>query len=109
MARKPKEQRNAEQKVRQKELRDSQKGKRRPDRDDFGRVILWMLVSRQIEHHGTDDAIAKFRDMLVGHLVEQGFDEREADDVWDGLLIRYRSVDNPFRRKLHLDVPGQNS
>lgn len=104
MARKPKEQRKAEQLVRQKALRASQKQKRRPDRDDFARVLLWLLTSKQMPGCGTDIEIARVRDDLIGHLVDQGFDEREADEVWDTLLFRYGTVDNPFRRKLHLEM-----
>lgn len=106
MARKQKEQRKVEQVVRQKALRLAQKNKRRPDRDDFGRLLLWLLASRQIDGCNTAAAVAKVRDDLVGHLVAQGFNEREADEVWDVLLSRYGSADNPFRRKLHLQPSG---
>lgn len=109
MVRKRKEQRKVEQVVRQKALRLAQKDKRRPDRDDFGRLLLWLLASRQIDGCNTDVAVAKVRDDLVGHLVAQGFDEREADDVWDAVQLRYGSADNPFRRKLHLRLSDGNS
>ena len=59
MARKQKEQRKVEQVVRQKALRLAQKNKRRPDRDDFGRLLLWLLASRQIDGCNTAAAVAK--------------------------------------------------
>lgn len=89
---------------RQKALRDANRKARRPDRDDVARVALFWLIRRAVEK-GQEVELEKFQDVIVSLLIEQGFDERECDVVFDDLVSKYRSGGLPFRRKLHLLYP----
>ncbi|KNY32718.1 MULTISPECIES: hypothetical protein [Agrobacterium] len=89
---------------RQKALRDANRKARRPDRDDVARVALFWLIRRAVEK-GQEVELEKFQDVIVAMLIEQGFDERECDVVFDDLVSKYRSGGLPFRRKLHLLYP----
>lgn len=89
---------------RQKALRDANRKARRPDRDDVARVALFWLIRRAVEK-GQEVELEKFQDVIVSMLIEQGFDERECDVVFDDLVSKYRSGGLPFRRKLHLLYP----
>lgn len=86
---------------RQKSLRDANRKARRPDRDDVARVALFWLIRRAVDK-GQEVELEKFQDVIVSMLIEQGFDERECDVVFDDLVSKYRSGSLPFRRKLHL-------
>ncbi|NRP17903.1 hypothetical protein LPJGGPFB_01130 [Ensifer adhaerens] len=89
---------------RQKALRDANRMARRPDRDDVARVALFWLIRRAIDK-GQQAELEKFRTKIVSMLVDQGFDERESDAVFDDLIARYRTGGSPFRRKIHLLYP----
>ncbi|MBC2773135.1 MAG: hypothetical protein ACK4ZU_17655 [Allorhizobium sp.] len=89
---------------RQKALRDANRRAKRPERDDVARVALFWLIRRAIEK-GQEAELEKFQEKIVSMLVDQGFDERESDLVFDDLVGKYRVDDRPFRRKLHLLHP----
>ncbi|OLP45913.1 hypothetical protein BJF95_11310 [Rhizobium oryziradicis] len=89
---------------RQKALRDANRSARRPERDDLARVALYWLIRRAVDK-GQEAELAKFQDVIVSMLSDQGFDEGECDRVFDDLVSKYRSGGLPFRRKLHLLYP----
>ena len=89
---------------RQKALRDANRRARRPERDDVARVALFWLIRRAIEK-GQEAELDKFQGKIVSMLVEQGFDERECDLLFDELVAKYRAEGHPFRRKVHLLYP----
>ncbi|WP_105372150.1 hypothetical protein [Neorhizobium huautlense] len=101
MARQTLEERNAKQRERQQRLRDRHRAERRPDRDDVARAMLFWTITSYLEQE-RPDWIEELADAVVGVLVDQGFDERAADEVFDDLVDRYASDDQPFRRKVHL-------
>jgi len=106
MARKTQRQRSEEQRVRQAEIRKAALKARRPDRDDIARILLWQMIS-SIQKKSADkrDMLDKLRNQIVDGLESQGFDVRESEEVFEGLVERYANGIFPFRRKLHLD-PG---
>lgn len=89
---------------RQKALRDAHRKAKRPDRDDVARVALFWLIRRAIDK-GQQAELEKFQDKIVSMLIDQGFDERECDMVFDELVDKYRTGGSPFRRKIHLIYP----
>lgn len=101
MARQSDDERKARQKERQQRLRDRHRAERRPDRDDVARAMLFWTITSYLEQ-GRPDWIEELADAVVGVLVDQGFDERAADEVFDDLVDRYARDDQPFRRKVHL-------
>ncbi len=101
MARKSGDTRNREQRERQQKVRDANRKARRPDRDDVARTALFMTIS-SIAAKGAFDVLDDFHERVVAMLVEQGFDERASDDVFDELVAKYRTGSWPFRRKVHL-------
>lgn len=106
MARKSSRQRSEEQRVRQLELRKAAREARRPSRDDIARMLLWQMISGiQKKSSGKRDMLDKLRDQIVDGLESQGFDVRESEEVFEGLVKRYANGIRPFRRKLHLN-PG---
>lgn len=101
MARQTLEERNAKQWERQQRLRDRHRAERRPDRDDVARAMLFWTITSYLDQ-GRQDWIEELGDAVVGVLVDQGFDERAADEVFDDLVDRYARDDRPFRSKPHL-------
>ncbi|HCJ72640.1 MULTISPECIES: hypothetical protein [Agrobacterium] len=101
MARQTLEERNAKQRERQQRLRDRNRAERRPDRDDVARAMLFWTITSYLDQ-GRQDWIEELGDAVVGVLVDQGFDERAADEVFDDLVDRYARDDQPFRSKPHL-------
>ncbi|XHE12593.1 hypothetical protein PCC82_12480 [Agrobacterium deltaense] len=101
MARQTLEERNAKQRERQQRLRDRHRAERRPDRDDIARAMLFWTIISYLDQ-GRQDWIEELGDAVVGILVDQGFDERAADEVFDDLVDRYARDDRPFRSKPHL-------
>ncbi|CZT38065.1 hypothetical protein [Rhizobium sp. 9140] len=103
MPRKSKTQRSAEQRVRQQDVRDGAKEKRRPSRDDIARMFLWQTISNA---HKDGDAgralISKMADSIVKGLEHQKFNDRESYDVFDSLVRKYSDGLYPFRPKRHL-------
>ena len=110
MPRKPKNTRNAEQAVRQQQVRETAKAKRRPSRDDIARVALWRFINNIWK---TDSQARKtldgMRDSIVGDLIEQGFDLRESEERFEELAEKYRDDMKPFRIKRHLEKPKPGS
>lgn len=104
MARKSEEVRNREQRERQQKLRDADRKARRPNRDDIARTALFMAIS-SMAARDAKEVLEDFQDRVVRMLVEQGFDERESDIVFEELVAKYRTGDWPFRRKVHLLHP----
>jgi hypothetical protein len=101
MARQTQRERNAKQRERQRLLRDRHKIERRPARDDFARILLFRVVSGLLKT-GKLTKLGELEDELVGELVQQGFDERAAYEVFSALVEQYGIGDSPFRRKVHL-------
>lgn len=108
MARKPKAVRNEEQRRRQSELRQRNREKCRPSRDDVARVVLWQVITR-VHHAGKTEEWHRILDGILEQLVEQGFDERESDLVIEELVERYTSGRGGFRLKRHLEDAGEPS
>lgn len=111
MARKSEEVRNREQRERQQKLRDADRKARRPNRDDIARTALFMTIS-SMAAKGAKEVLEDFQDRVVRMLVEQGFDERASDIVFEELVAKYRTGDWPFRRKVHLlhpEDPGRDA
>ncbi len=104
MARKSEEVRNREQRERQQKLRDADRKARRPNRDDIARTALFMTIS-SMATRDAKEVLEDFQDRVVRMLVEQGFDERESDILFEELVAKYRTGDWPFRRKAHLLHP----
>lgn len=101
MPRQSDEVRNTKQRERQQKLREAGRKARRPDRDDIARTALFMTIS-SMAARGATDVLEDFQDRVVRMLVEQGFDERACDVVFEELVAKYRSGKSPFRRKIHL-------
>ncbi|MBY5482110.1 hypothetical protein HFO84_33020 [Rhizobium leguminosarum] len=101
MARQTDDERKARQKERQQRLRDRHRAERRPDRDDVARALLVWTITSYLEQ-GQFEWIEELADAVIGLLIDQGFDERAADEVFDDLVERYARDDQPFRRKVHL-------
>jgi hypothetical protein len=102
MPRKSKKQRNAEQAVRQQNVREEAKARRRPSRDDLARVLLWQMIVAAQRREDARLALDKLSEAIVGELERQGFDVRESEDVFEDLADRYSDGLFPFRPKRHL-------
>lgn len=103
MTRKSKEQRNAEQLVRQQRVRDEARLRLRPSRDDIARMLLWkMIMSTERHRLGRRQALDRLCDEIVDGLELQGFSVRESEEVFEGLADRYADGVFPFRPKRHL-------
>ncbi len=63
-------------------------------------MLFWTITSYLEQER--PDWIEELADAVVGVLVDQGFDERAADEVFDDLVDRYARDDQPFRSKPHL-------
>jgi len=101
MARQTLEQRNAKQRERQQRLRDRHRAERRPDRDDVARTMLFWAITGYLREDRSD-RIDQLADAVTALLVDKGFDERAAYEVFDDLVNRYSRDDRPFRSKPHL-------
>lgn len=105
MARKTKKQRLEEQRVRQAAVRDEARQRRRPDRDDLARMMLWLAI-RDAHAEAAKQRSQRPHDLLCGILVDclktQGFDIREIEDVYAKLEAKYRTQQMPYRIKRHL-------
>ncbi|KGF68109.1 hypothetical protein LL06_18475 [Hoeflea sp. BAL378] len=103
MSKKSKNQRNAEQQVRQQRVRDEARTRRRPSRDDLARMLLWkIIISADTHRLGRREALDRVRNQLIDGLKLQGFDVRESEEVFEGLVHRYADGLFPFRPKRHL-------
>ncbi|MBB6181234.1 hypothetical protein [Pseudorhizobium flavum] len=103
MTRKSKKQRNAEQAVRQRLVREAAREKRRPTRDDIARMFFWKVISdAHCNGENGRTLISKLADKIVDGLERQGFDAQEGYDVYDQLVRKYSNGVFPFRIKRHL-------
>jgi hypothetical protein len=112
MARESLKERNRKQKIRQKELRDANRRARRPSRDDLARVALYALIRGVINTRSTD-AIERLEIQLMPKLIDQGFDPRESELLFERLVKKYKKGPG-FLKKRHLqtntiDVDAQMS
>lgn len=96
----------SKQAVRQQRVRDEAKARKRPSRDDLGRILLWQMISAALEQKEPHRALGKVRDSLVDDLERLGFDVRESEDVFHELADRYSDGLFPFRPKRHLRSSG---
>ena len=105
MARKTKKQRLEEQRVRQAAVREEARQRRRPDRDDLARMMLWLAI-RDAHSEAAKVRSQRPHDLLCGILADclktQGFDVREIEDVYTKLEAKYRTQQMPYRIKRHL-------
>jgi hypothetical protein len=105
MARKTKKQRLEEQRVRQAAVRKEARQRRRPDRDDLARMMLWLAI-RDAHAEAAKQRSQRPHDLLCGILVgclqTQGFDAKETEDVYAKLEAKYRTQEMPGRIKRHL-------
>ncbi|WP_382264825.1 hypothetical protein [Hoeflea alexandrii] len=99
----PATQRAAQQKVRQKKLRDEAREKLRPSRDDIARLLLWQMITG-VNARRTDrrKVLDRLCNEIVDGLVGQGFDARESEDAFEKLVDKYVKGPPPFRPKRHL-------
>ncbi|SKA31760.1 hypothetical protein [Consotaella salsifontis] len=95
--------RNADQADYQRAYRAAQKERRRPSRDDVARVLLNWIITLLLENKD-HDGLMNFRTGVVLRLVEQGFDRKESQLRFDGLIDKYEDGWD-FRRKPHLMKP----
>ena len=102
MSRESKKQRNAKQAIRQQLVRDNAKGKRRPTRDDFARMLFWQMVTTAQERSDARSALDKLRNTIVEQLERLGFDVFESENMFEELADSYSDGLFPFRPKRHL-------
>jgi hypothetical protein len=110
MARKSKTQRREEQRKRQAAVRDAAREKRRPDRDDFARMLLWLTIRKahaQARKQQCRESLDTLCTILVTNLELQGFDADEAEDVFAMLERKYPSQIGPGLIKRHLSRSGK--
>ncbi|MCV3765095.1 hypothetical protein [Rhizobium sp. TRM95796] len=97
--------RREEQRKRQAAVREAAKERRRPGRDDFARMLLWLTIrkahaeARKQQSRAPLDTLCT---ILVSNLELQGFDADEAEDVFAMLEHKYPSQIGPGRIKRHL-------
>lgn len=112
MARKTKKQKLEEQRIRQIAVRDEARERRRPDRDDMARTLLWLMIREAHDQANKQRSRARLDDLcilLVINLGLQGFDPDEAEDVFEMLERKYRTQASPGRIKRHLGKPTDGS
>lgn len=102
MPRKPKTQRNAEQRARQQTVRDQAWANRRPSRDDIARMFLWQMIVSVGGRRDGRLVLDRLRNEIVEGLERRGFDVRESETVFEELVGRYADGLFPFRPKRHL-------
>lgn len=112
MARKSKTQRREEQRKRQATIRVEAKKKCRPGRDDFARMLLWLMIRGAYAEAGrlrSKVPLDNLCRLLVDNLVRQGFDADEAEHVYTTLEDKYHTDTMPFLIKRHLEKAPQSS
>lgn len=105
MARKSKRQRLEEQRERQATVRAEAKANKKPGRDDFARVLLWQAIIKAQRQQDGGRKLDRLRDMMTDVLEKQGFNLKEAEDVFHELARKYATGLNPFRPKSHMVFP----
>jgi hypothetical protein len=107
MARKSRGQRKQEQQERQAAVRAKAKAARRPGRDDFARVLLWQMIRAAQRDQNARQKLDRLRDKITDVLEEQGFDLKQAEDVFEDLAKKYATGLNQFRPKFHMLYPPE--
>lgn len=103
MTKKSKREINAEQRARQKRVRDKARDSCRPSRDDLARMLLWKMIRSTEKHHlGRRQALDMLRNEIVDGLELEGFDVKESEEVFEELAEKYSDGLFPFRPKRHL-------
>ncbi|KPF57065.1 hypothetical protein IP85_13790 [Rhizobium sp. AAP116] len=102
--RKSRKQKLENQARRQSNLRKLSREKRRPNRDDLARVLLWQMITAAKGRLRPEKALSKVCDSLLTELVQQGFSEHETEQVFWELAKKYDPALSPFRPKRHLGV-----
>lgn len=100
--RKSRKQKLENQAKRQSNLRKLSREKRRPDRDDLARVLLWQMITAAKARSRPEKALSKVCDSLLTELMKQGFSEHETEHVFWELAKKYDPALSPFRPKRHL-------
>ena len=110
MARMSAKQRADQQVIRQKDLRDRMREKRRPSRDDIARLLLWQMITGVSENRSDRQKVLdRLRDEIVEGLERQGFDGRESEDAFEEPVIKNEKGPYPFRPKRHLQKDAGGS
>ncbi len=107
MARKSRKQKLEEQRERQADVRAKAKANRKPGRDNFARVLFWQMIRAAQRDQDPRQKLDRLRDKMTDVLEEQGFDLKEAEDVFEDLAKRYSNGLNPFRPKFHVVCPAE--
>lgn len=107
MARKSKRQRLEEQRERQAAVRAKAKANKKPARDDFARVLLWQMIRAAQRERDSRRKLDLLRDTMTDVLEEQGFDLKEAEDVFEDLAKRYSNGLSPFHPKFQVVCPEE--
>lgn len=103
MARKTRNQRLEDQRVRQKRLRDGDRKASKPSRDHVARMALWRWISNTWRHdQDARRTLDGMRDDLTDLLVSQGFKTQACGDEIERLFAEYNTDQPPFRIKRHL-------
>ncbi len=84
---------------RQAAVRAKAKANKKPARDDFARVLLWQMIRAAQRERDSRRKLDLLRDTMTDVLEEQGFDLKEAEDVFEDLAKRYSNGLSPFRPK----------
>lgn len=89
------------QRERQQIIRQSDKAKGKPSRDDIARVVLHMMI---ISHHEakTMNKLDEYSDIIVEELIAQRFDKNASYSAFADIVVKYTKSDWQFRRKIHL-------
>ncbi|WPZ14400.1 hypothetical protein T8J41_00760 [Nitratireductor rhodophyticola] len=90
----------ARQRDRQRALRAASRSRRKPSRDDIARTLLHFAITKNLSEERRE-RLEELQHHIVAALVLQGFDEREAEIVWDALVDKYQSGWS-FQLKRHL-------
>ncbi|MBN7778943.1 hypothetical protein JYP49_21995 [Nitratireductor aquimarinus] len=90
----------ARQRDQQRALRAVSKSRRKPTRDDIARTPLHFAITKNLSEERRE-RLEELQKHIVAALVLHGFDEREAEIVWDALVEKYQSGWS-FQLKRHL-------
>jgi hypothetical protein len=80
--------RRSHQAEHQRRYRQQQTSLRKPSRDDVARVALHWLIVRSLKQENEGE-LGKWSEIMVQHLVQQGFDRDAARRRIDQLIERY--------------------
>lgn len=89
------------QRERQQNIRQNDKAKGKPSRDDIARVLLHTVIMICHETNALDE-LDEYSDIIVEQLSAQGFDKNASYSAFEDLVKKYTKSDWQFRRKIHL-------